>query len=684
MSVSINWLKEFVDIDWTPEELESRLTMAGIAIEGVEKMEDDDLLVLDLTPNRGDCQGMINLAREVAALEHKTIRIPHPIVKESEESIDENIEIKISDEHLCKRYAARVIKNVKIKESPQWLKTHLLHSGIRPINNVVDITNFVMLESNQPLHAFDYDLLSKEHRIIVRSARAGEKLTTLDDVERTLEEGMLLITDNDRPVGLAGIMGGQNSEITDTTVNVMLESACFAGGNIRHSSRKLALRSDASVRFEKGTDVNGVIYALDRAAALMQELADGEVMAGIADVYPDPQVPRQIVLRPERVNRLLGTEIDDDTIKAIFQSLAFKVIDEEDHFVVIVPSYRPDIEFEADLIEEIARLWGYDKIPTTLPKGGETQGGLSPYQRFREQIREYMAQNLYEIINFSFVTPRYFDMLQIPADSKLRNVIQVANPLSEEQSIMRTHLLGGLLDTVSRNLARKNNSLAFFEMGSIFLLTGEQLPDEVLKLGAVVAGKTEVNWLQTSVDMDFYFLKGILEQLLSQIGIENPSYNELDDPSYHPGRSARILCQGKELGVIGEIHPQVRKNYGIKPRACAFELDVETLYSLSSQKKMMEQITKYPEVERDLAILVNDEIQAVQAVDIIQARGGELLRKVVVFDLYAGEQVAEGYKSLAFRLTFQSADHTLTEEEVNACIENILAKLKNDLQATLR
>ncbi len=684
MSVSINWLKEYVDIDWTPEELAHRLTMAGVAIEGVESMEDDHLLVLDLTPNRGDCLGMIHLAREVAALQNKTIRIPQPVVKESSERIDDQIEIRIADENLCKRYAARLIKNVQIKESPQWLKTHLLHSGIRPINNVVDITNFVMLESNQPLHAFDYDLLSSAHRIIVRSAREGEKLTTLDDVERTLEEGMLLITDNDRPVGLAGIMGGQNSEIGDNTVNVLLESACFNGGNIRRSSRKLALRSDASIRFEKGADVNGVIYALDRAASLMQELAGGEVAEGIADVYPDPQVPRQIVLRPERVSRLLGTQINEEAIKAIFKSLSFKVIEEDHHFVVIVPSYRPDIEYEADLIEEIARLWGYDKIPATLPQGGSTQGGLNPYQKFREQIRECMAQNLYEVINFSFVTPRYFDMLQIPAESKLREVIQVANPLSEEQSVMRTHLLGGLLDTVSRNLARKNSSLAFFEMGSIFLPVGKQLPDEVLKLTAVTAGKTEVNWLQNSVEMDFFFLKGILEKLLREIGVENPSYIQLNDPSYHPGRSARILCQEKEIGVIGEIHPLVRQNYGIKPRVCAFDLDVETLYSLASQKKMMEQITRYPAVERDLAILVKEEIKAAQAVDIIEANGGELLRKVIVFDLYAGEQVAAGCKSLAFRLTFQSADRTLTEEEVNTCMESILSKLKEEIQAELR
>ncbi|MEA1959699.1 MAG: phenylalanine--tRNA ligase subunit beta [Bacillota bacterium] len=684
MGVSVNWLKDYVEIDWTAEELMHRLTMAGIAIEAVEQMDDDELLVLDLTPNRGDCLGMINIAREIAALERKEIRIPATDFKVSTQAAGDQVSVSILDEDLCKRFAARMIKNVQVKESPEWLQERLIHSGIRPINNIVDVTNFVMLETNQPMHAYDYELLDDQHNIIVRRARPGEKLTTLDDVERVLEGDMLLITDNNRPIGLAGVMGGQSTEINDNTVDVLLEAACFHPGNIRRTSRKTALRSDASMRFEKGADINGVIYALNRAASLLQEIAGGEVLDGIVDVYPDPQVPRQVVLRPGKVNDLLGTQLSAEQIKGYIQKLKFKVSEEDGQFTVIVPSYRPDIEFEADLIEEVARLYGYDNIPTSLPAGASKMGGLTPYQRFKENVRSFFARYLNEIINYSFVSPRYLDMLDLSPADEWRTVINVANPLSEEQSIMRTHLLGGLLDTVSRNLARKNNSLAFFEIGSVFIPVGDELPEEVLKAGGIVAGRTELNWLQSSVEMDFYFLKGIVEQLFENLGIEQYQFVELSHPAYHPGRSASILCQGELLGVIGEIHPVVRQNFGIKPRACAFDLDMAKMYKLSSRRRMMEQITRYPAVERDLAILVKEEIKASQVVELIRKSGGELLQKVIVFDLYAGEQVAKGSKSIAFRLVFQSPERTLTEDEVNTIIEQTLQKLKDELQAELR
>ncbi len=684
MGVSINWLKDYVDFNWTPEEVAHRLTMAGIAIEGVEKDNEDSILELDLTPNRGDCLGIINLAREIAALNGTDIRIPEIDINESSEKIQNHIAVQIADPDLCPRYTARLVKNVKIKPSPDWMQTRLLSAGIRPINNIVDITNYVMLESNQPLHAFDYDLLSDAKRIIVRPAELGEKIVTLDDVERVLDPEMLLITDNGRPVALAGIMGGQNTEISEQTVNVLLESACFKGTNIRKTARKLALRSDSSMRFEKGADINGVIYAVNRAAALIHELGEGQIVAGIADCFPEPAFLSQIILRPERVNYLLGTSLSSDQIEDYIQRLKFDWQDQDGNLLVTIPSYRPDIEIEVDLIEEVARLHGYENIPAVLPYGDTTHGGLTKYQMFKDQIKEIMSGSFYEIINYSFVSPRYFDMLQLAAESKLRDVIRVANPLSEEQSVMRTFILPGLLDTVSRNLARKNSSLAFFEMGSVFYPREAGQPLEILKLGAVVAGKLETNWLKQEREMDFYYLKGIIENLLFKLGIVELSWEQTEAPGYHPGRSAVIMCNGKTLGVIGEIHPLVRQNFDIKPRACAVELDMETLFELTQQRVMMEQITRYPAVERDLAIIVEEGTKAAQALEVIRKQGGDLLQNIVIFDIYAGEQVSLGCKSMAFKMTFQSAAKTLTEAEVNLSMDEIRNGLSTQIGATFR
>lgn len=684
MGVSIKWLKDYVDFGWSPEELAHRLTMAGIAIEGVETIGDDQALELDLTPNRGDCLGMINLARELAALQGSQVQIPEIRMHENEEDINKYIKVEIENPDLCKRYAARLVKNVTIKPSPEWMQKRLIASGIRPINNVVDITNYVLLETNQPLHAFDYDLLGPEKKIIVRTAKAGETIVTLDDIERQLSTENLLITDSGRPVALAGIMGGQNTEINDKTTNVLLEAAWFQGVNIRRTSRALALRSDSSIRFEKGTDINGIVFAVNRAAQLISELGNGEIVGGICDQYPDPQVPVSIKLRPERVNKLLGTEIDRETIKSLIASLGFPIHEEAGALMVYIPGYRPDLSMEVDLIEEVARLYGYDRIPATLPSGHTTQGGLNAYQQFKKRLKEILSAQLYEVVNYSFISPRNFDILQIPENSDLRNVIHIANPLSEEQSVMRTILLPGLLDTMSRNLARKNDSLAFFEMGSVFYPRNGDLPDEVPKLGAIVAGKTEVNWLKQSVDMDFYYLKGILEKLLQQIGIESVSWLEAKEPYYHPGRSAWVVVNDRIVGIIGEIHPLVRSEYDIKPRACAFELDVKNLFELSSPPAMRQQITRYPAVGRDLAIIVQDNVKAVEILELIREVGKPLLQNVLVFDIYAGDPVPKGSKSVAFRLTFQSSERTLTEEEVNGYMERIIESLQNRVGASLR
>lgn len=684
MGVSIKWLKEYVDFDWTPEELAHKLTMGGVAIEGIEKTESDTVLELDLTPNRGDCLGLINLAREVAALNSSDIKIPDLKLKENNEKINDYITVQIDAPELCLRYTARVVKNVAIKPSPVWLQEHLINSGIRPISNVVDITNYVMLETNQPLHAFDYNLLANDKKIVVRRADDGEKFTTLDDVERELDHEMLVITDGRQPVALAGIMGGQNTEINENTTTVLLESACFLGTNIRKTSRKLALRSDSSIRFEKSTDVNGVIYAINRAADLIQQLAGGEIVAGISDEYPVSQIPKKILLRPERVNYLLGTSISAEDIKNYILRLKFEVSEVKDYLMVEVPTYRPDIEMEVDLIEEVARLHGYQNISAELPSGPATQGGLTAYQKFRDLLKSLMAQRFYEVINYSFINPAFFDLLLLPEDSDLRQVVKIANPLSEDQSVMRTLLLPGLLNTIGRNLARKNENLAFFEIGSVFCPETKGLPREKLKLAAVAAGSTDVNWLKHKVDMDFYYLKGVVENLLNQLGVAGYSFAETRASGYHPGRSALIKASGKVIGIMGEIHPQVLSNFSIKPRACAMELDVQILFELVAEKVMMEEIARYPAVERDIAVIVPKELGVASIIKVIREAEEQLLRDVVVFDLYSGEQVPEGYKSIAFKLTLQAQDRTLTDDEVNKSMSMVLEALKNNLGAEQR
>lgn len=685
MGISLNWLKEYIDYDWTPEELAHRLTMAGIAIEGVEADGEDCIMELDLTPNRGDCLGMINLAREIAALNGNSVRIAPVSLKENGEHIEDYIAVELADPDLCRRYAARLVKNVVIRESPEWMQKYLINSGIRPINNIVDITNYVMLETNQPLHAFDYHLLQGDNKkIVVRRARENEKFITLDENERILDSEMLVITDSQRAIALAGVMGGFNTEIKDDTRDVLIESAWFLGPNIRRTSRRLALRTDSSQRFEKGTDINGLVYAVNRAAALMQELADGEVVQGVCDAYPDPQPNRVITLRPDRVNRLLGTQISTEEIKGYLQNLTFPIEESDGVLKVEAPSYRPDITMEVDLIEEVARLYGYDKINAVLPVGNTTQGGLNAIQKFRDRVRGLMARNLFEVVTYSFINPAHLDNLRLPADAAERKAVVVANPLSEEQGIMRTTLLPGLLFTAATNLARKNENLTFFEMGAVFHPSDGHLPLEKVKLGAIVTGSNDINWLQNRVNLDFYYLKGVTEDLLRQINISDYDFEPVQNESYHPGRTARIMSGNTVLGIIGEVHPLVLQNYDIKPRCCVLELDVEALYACSQDRVMMQEITRYPAVERDMAILVEVPRHTSEVLAVIKEAGSEYLRRVVVFDVYTGEQVPAGYKSMAFRFLFQAPDRTLTDSEINESMADIQMNLENKLGATRR
>lgn len=683
MGVSLNWLKQYIHIEETPEVLAHRLSMAGILVEGLEDCGSDVIMDLDLTPNRGDCLGLINLAREVSALTGQPIKVPEIKLRENSEDIHDYIAVEIEDPVMCPRYTARLVKNCVVKPSPQWMQEALLSSGIRPINNIVDITNYVMLESNQPLHAFDYALLGKQPQIVVRPAKAGEPLTTLDGVKRYLDSNMLVITDGEKPVALAGVMGGLNTEINEDTCDVLLESANFLGTNIRKTSRKLALRSESSMRFEKGLDINGVIYAINRAAQLLQDLAEGEVVRGICDCYPQVVKPVEIRLRPAQLNKLLGTEIGADIIKEYLRRLGFPYEAKKGHLLVHIPSYRVDLTIEADLIEEIARLYGYDNIPSSLSRNA-SRGGLNPYQQFRSQVNDIMSRYFNEVINYSFINPAVFEHIMLPTDSPWRNTVRIANPLSEEQSVMRTLLLPGLLKSLSTNLARRNLNLSFFEMGTVFFPGSEKLPRENLKLGAIVCGRSENNWMKSGLDMDYYYLKGMVEILLDEIGCPDCTFTAAMLPGYHPGRTAAINCSGEEIGAIGEIHPRVLEAYDIKERACALEVDLDKLYSLCDRRIQAREIPRYPAVERDLALVLEQSKAVAETVQVIKAAAGEWLEKVTLFDVYEGEQVPVGYKSLAFRLTFQSYERTLTDAEVNGQMDAIRHSLQTRLQATLR
>ncbi len=684
MIVSLQWLKEYVHISCSARELAHKLTMSGIAVERVETLTGDFTLELDLTPNRGDCLGLINLAREVAALHGTNIKLPLIELKENDERIEEYINIEIYDPDLCPRYAARLIKNVQIKPSPDWMQERLIKAGVRPINNVVDITNYVMLETNQPLHAFDYDLLGEQKTIIVRRATPMETITTLDDQERTLDDNDLLISEESRPLALAGIMGGKETEIHENTRNVLLESAHFFSRGIRKTAKRLNLRSNSSTRFEKGVDPEGVVFAINRAASLMAQWADGEIVGAVLDVHPNPMPPRTINVNPDQVNKLLGCSLYPAEMKAILNRLHFSVENEGNTLLVDIPGYRPDLLQEVDLIEEIARIYGYDNIPAQLPVLDPGQGGRSSYQKFKDEVLTLASRNFMETINYSFVSPRHFDMLTLFPHNSCRRALKIANPMSEEQSVMRTLLIPGLMEVISRNLARKNNDLAFFEMGMVYIPQEDGLPREKLKLGAAVTGNTGINWLKKQIDMDFYYLKGILEDLLQRLGVKEYSFIEGQEEFYHPGRSAYIKMEEEIIGHMGEIHPRVAQHFELKQRTCALELELDKLYPCWEQKKEIMPISKFPGMERDLAVVVQEQVSSSLLIKVIKDAGGLLLTNIEVFDVYAGEQVPEGYKSIALRLAFLSHEKTLSDEEVNQYMHQIIDHLSRALNAQLR
>lgn len=667
---------------------------------------DEAVLVLELTPNYAmHCQSMLGVAREVAAMTGGAVRPPASAVREATRPAEAAVEVRVDDPDLCPRYVARVIEGVRIGPSPLWMQRRLEAAGMRPINNVVDVTNYVMLETGQPLHAFDLHRLEGEggrKRIVVRRARTGETLVTLDGAVRRLEADDLVIADGadgGRAVALAGVMGGENSEVTAATTAVLLESASFHSLGVRRTARRLALPSEASSRFEKWVDPEGCRAAADRAMALLQELAGGEVLAGAVDVYPRPAAPRRIAARSAWINGFLGTALSDAEMGAIFERLGFEVGDfHAGSILVTVPTRRPDIEGEADLAEEVARLHGYNRIPVTLPRSPAVPAAPSRERRLAAEARAVcLAAGLNEVMTYSFMNPAGFDRIGLPADDPRRRAVPLANPLSEDQGVLRTCLLPLLLEVAAANVRHRCTDVAVFEIGRVYLPKGlpvSELPEERLSLGAVLLGAADRGgWYGPAVEADFYHVKGLVEALCRRLGVDGAAFETHAAPGYHPGRTARLLAPagpapgeagGETLGVLGELHPETARAYDLPGRVLAVELDLTALMARARPVRAYRPLPRFPASDRDLAVLVPDAVPAARVEATIAEAGGNLLESVRLFDLYRGAGVPEGWRSLAYSLVYRAADRTLTDAEVDAVHDRVRAALAERLGAQLR
>ncbi len=633
---------------------------------------DDTVVEFEITNNRPDCYSIIGLAREAAAAFGKTMRHHAPVVKGSDaDSIFEKLDVEVPATELCNRYTSRMVTNVKIAPSPKWLRQRLRANGVRPINNIVDITNYVMLEYGQPMHAFDYRYVSSG-KIVVREARDGETLTTLDGNVRHLKEGMLVIADDERAIGLAGIMGGENSEISDDTTTVVFESANFNGTSIRQTALALGMRTDASAKFEKNLDPMMTVPAVERACELVELLGCGDVLDGTIDVINYVPETRTLPLEPEKINRLLGTNISKEAMVDYLKLLEIPIEGNTIH----VPSFRPDLNLMADIAEEVGRSYGYNEIPTTAFKTS-TQGGNSAEMLFEAKAGTLCRSLGYsEIITYSFVSPTIFDQIRVPADSPLRNTLKIQNPLGEDTSVMRTIALPSMLDILGRNCAYHNKSVKLYELAKVYLpVEGEALPQEpkMLVLGTYGAGET------------FFTLKGELEAVFAGLRLNKACYTAvMDNPSYHPGRCAMVSVDGVEVGYIGQVHPLVAQNYGMDVEVYCAEINLSKLFALRLPEPTYVPLPKYPTVNRDLSLICDETVTVAQAQDVITAAAGKLLRNIRLFDIYRGTGVPDGKKSLAFSLELRADDRTLTDTDSEAVIAKVLKVLEEKIGATLR
>ena len=633
----------------------------------------DTVVDFEITNNRPDCYSIIGLAREAAAAFNLPMKHHEPVVKGGAEgTLPELLDVEVPAEDLCSRYTARMVRNVKIAPSPKWLRQRLRANGVRPINNIVDITNYVMLEYGQPMHAFDYRYVSSGV-IVVRRSVEGETLTTLDGTVRELKPGMLVIADGEKPIGLAGIMGGENSEIVGDTVDVVFESANFNGTSIRQTALALGMRTEASGKFEKNIDPLLTVPAVNRACELVELLGAGEVMDGMIDILNSIPQPRELTLEPERINALLGTDISEADMVEYLRRLEIPV----EGRTIKVPSFRPDLVQTADIAEEVGRLYGYNNIPTTAFRSATAEGGYTGTMVLENKTGALCrALGYSEILTYSFVSPSTFDMIRLPADSPLRKPLRIQNPLGEDASIMRTIALPSMLSILSRNNAYHNAACKLYELAKVYLpKEGQTLPDEPKHLLLGTYGENE----------DFFTLKGEIEAILKGMNVKPAAYTAVkDDPSYHPGRCARITIDGVNVGIFGQVHPLVTKNYGIDSEVYAAELDFTALSTLLLPAATYHPLPKYPAVSRDIAVVCKEETTVAELEACIRSAGGKLLRDVRLFDIYRGKGIDIGKKSVAFSLTLRADDRTLTDSDSDGVISAVLAKLESILGAKLR
>jgi phenylalanyl-tRNA synthetase beta chain len=679
MLVDLEWLKTYVDIEADAKELAHRLTMSGVEVEGIETVGGETVLEVSVTPNRGDCLSLLGLAREITAVTGASPNYPSASVEESQRS--NPIQIKLENNTDCPRYAARYLSGVKVGPSPDSIKRRLEASGIRSINNVVDITNYVLIEFGHPLHPFDADTIV-DKTIVVRSARAGEKFVTLDGVERTLEPDMLVIADREKSVALAGIMGGQTTEVGEGTTNILLESAYFKPSSIRKTSSRLGLVTEASYRFERGCDPDNVIRALDRAAQLIAETGSGEIQGKPIDCYPKNIRPLRVPLRLARLRQILGVEIPVDTVINVLRRLGLKVEEVADKELQLsVPPFRPDLTREIDLIEEVARLYGYEQIPPTLPSGIRNQ--VQPDDLFvkEEQARTFMASlGFFEGINFTFTSENNFSKLNFSIEED--RILRLKNPLSAEQDLLRPSLIPSLLENLSNNLRWNLSDVKLFEISSCYEQENGLSKEKKLLAGVMAGCRNAEYWKDERKALDFYDAKGVVETFLEEFGIIHPRFVEAECAYLHPKRSLEVFSGKERLGVLGELNPIC--DFRGSGNVFLFELDFSTIIVQRKEDNKFQALRKFPGIARDLAIIIPDQMHASQVLQVIETFRGELLERVKLLSIYIGSPIEEGYKSMAFSLFYQSPHRTLVDEEVDRLHQRIAAHLQEELGIKLR
>lgn len=637
---------------------------------------DNSVIDFEITSNRPDCLSVIGIARETAATLGSSYTKPEVVYNPTgKESILDNLKVEVNDK-LCRRYMARMIKNVKIAESPAWMQERLMQAGVRPINNIVDITNFVMLEIGQPMHAFDAREITSK-KIVVERAKESEKFTTLDGTERTLNSEVLNIKDGDKTIGLAGIMGGLNSEVKEDTTEIIFECANFDGTNIRVSSQRLGLRTEASSRFEKDLDPNIIDFAMDRACGLVEQLGAGEVLQDTIDIYEAKSESHKIEVNIDWVNKFLGTDISAEDMKEYLDRLELNTEIGGEKLAITVPTFRSDVNIKEDVAEEIARIYGYNNIPVTTLRGSSTRGGKNKKQKLEDKlISGLIGSGLNQAISYSFTSPKVFDKILAPADSSLRNTVTIRNPLGEDYSIMRTSTIPSMMESLSRNYSRSNDKVRLFEIGKVYIPNNDpsKLPEERNILTIGMYG-----------DTDYLDLKGVIENVLDTLGVMNTSFQrESNNSAFHPGKTAALFIRKDYAGVVGEIHPDVSENYGIDERCYVAEINLDVLFNAANLDKKYKPLPKFPAVTRDIALVIDDEILVQQIQDIISKQGGNMVESIKLFDVYKGSQIPEGKKSIAYSIVYRLEHKTLTDAEVNKVHDKILRSLEYQLGAQLR